>query len=86
MGRPLFSAEELAELAVFDAEMDAKPLSAQEYKECAQRDKNAVMAEKSTKERQQARRIAAKKREYYEANKDQIAAYQREYREAKKRR
>ncbi|MBQ2990609.1 MAG: hypothetical protein IJD60_04890 [Clostridia bacterium] len=71
MRRPLFSAEELAELAAFDAEMDAKPLFAQEYKESAQRDKDAVMAEKSTKERQQARKIAA---------------YQREYREAKKRR
>ena len=86
MGRPLFSPEELAELAAFDAEADAKPLSAQEYRETAQRDKDAVMAEKGTKERQQARRIAAKKREYREANKDQIAAYQREYREAKKRR
>ena len=84
MRRPLFSAEELAELAAFDAEADAKPISAQEYREAAQRDKDAVMAERGTKERQQARRIAAYQREYREANKDQIAAYQREYYEANK--
>ena len=97
--KPLFTPEELAELAAFDAQIDDEPLSAQEYRESTQRDKDAVFAEKGTDERRKARmvaayqreyreankdQIAAKKREYYEANKDQIAAYQREYREANK--
>ena len=86
MGRPLFTPEELEELAAFDEEMDNEPLSAQEYRESAQRDKDAVFAEKSIEMRRKAKQIAAKKREYYEANKDQIAAYQREYYEANKRR
>ena len=82
--KPLFTPEELAELAAFDAEIDEEPLTAQEYRESTQRDKDAVFAEKSEKDRIKARKIAAYKREYYEANKDQIAAYQREYREANK--
>ena len=82
--KPLFTPEELAELAVFDAEIDDEPLSAQDYRDSAQRDKDEVFAEKGEKQRRQARKIAAKQREYYEANKDQIAAKRREYREANK--
>lgn len=77
--KPLFTPEELAELAAYDAEIDDEPLSAQDYRESAQRDKDAVFAEKGVDERRKRRRIAAYQREYYEANKDQIAAYQREY-------
>lgn len=82
--KPLFTPEELAELAAFDAEIDDEPLSAQDYRDSAQRDKDAVFAEKGEKQRRQARKNAAKQRKYREANKDQIAAKQREYREANK--
>ena len=81
---PLFTPEELAELAAFDAEVDEKELTAQDYRESAQRDKEAVMAEKGLEQRKKAKQIAAYRRERYEANKDQIAAYQREYYEANK--
>ena len=82
--KPLFTPEELAEMAAYDAEIDDEPLSAQEYRESAQRDKDAIFAEKGADQKKKARQIAAKNREYYEANKEQIAAYQREYREANK--
>ena len=84
MKNSMFTPEELAELAAFDAEIDASDLDAQDYRDCAQRDKEAVMAEKSADHRKRAKQIAAYQREYREANKDQIAAYQREYREANK--
>ena len=82
--KPMFTPEELAELAAYDAEIEDEPLSAQDYRESAQRDKDAVFAEKGVDERRKRRRIAAYQREYREANKDQIAAKQREYYEANK--
>ena len=77
--KPLFTPEELAELAAFDAEIDDELLTAQEYRESKQRDKDAVFAEKSEKDRIKARKIAAKKREYREANKEKYNTYMREY-------
>ena len=77
--KPLFTPEELAELAAFDAEIDEEPLTAQEYRESTQRDKDAVFAEKSEKDRIKARKIAAYQREYREANKEKYNDYMREY-------
>ena len=82
MSNPLFTPEEIAELAAFDEEVDNCELNAQDYRESAARDKEAVLAEMGERQRKRHLRIAAYKREYREANKDQIAAYQREYREA----
>ena len=79
MSLPMFTPEELAELAAFDAEIDDMELDAQDYRDSAQRDKDAVMAEKGLEQRAKIKKIAAYQREYREANKDQIAAYQREY-------
>jgi hypothetical protein len=96
MGNPLFSAEELAALAAFDAEIDADDeLTLEEYAEAAQRDKQAELAARDNKYRsraayQRAYREAnkdeddAKQRAYREANKNEIAAEQRAYREANK--
>lgn len=52
-------------------------LDADDYREARARDKELF----ATPEQ---RKIAAKRRAYYEANKDEIAAYQRAYREANK--
>ena len=76
MGNPLFSAEELAALAAFDAEIDADDeLTLEEYAEAAQRDKQAELAARDNKYRS----IAAYQRAYYEANKDEIRRRNREY-------
>ena len=77
--KQLFTAQELAELAAFDAEIDQMQLSAQDYRDSAKRDKDTVFAEMGTDARRKARKLAAYQREYYEANKDQIAAKRREY-------
>lgn len=80
MGAKIFTAEELAELALFDAEVDDEPVSMEEIRASRERDRLAKMERLDHRER----RIAERQREYYEANKDAIAAYQREYREANK--
>ena len=85
MARPLFTAEELAEMAAADAEIDAQPLSMDEIRDARARDKAAVYAQKDKK----AQKITENKRAYYEANREKIAENQRAYREAnreKKRR
>ena len=84
MSNPLFTPEEIAELAAFDEEVDNCELNAQDYRESAARDKEAVLAEMGERQRKRHLRIAAYQREYYEANKDQIAAKRREYYEANK--
>ena len=73
MGKPLFTPEELAKMAVFDAEVDAMPLTAEEIKESRERDRDAKNARLSARDY----RAAEYKRDYYERNKDAIAEYQR---------
>lgn len=96
MGRPLFSPEELAELAAADAELDESFVQTQEERVLSRkRDRAAVIANMGP----ERRKIAEYHRAYYEANKDNIAeyhrawkkrnrekwnAYQREYRARKK--
>ena len=63
MGRAVFTAEELAELAVVDAEIDAAPITQAERDESRMRDQKLRVRDK----------IAEAKRAYYEANRDKIA-------------
>ena len=98
MGKPLFTPvtpEELAEMAAFDAEVDAMPLAAEEIKESRERDRDAKNARLSARDYRAAeyRRdyrernkdaIAEYQRDYYERNKDAIAEYQRDYYERNK--
>ena len=76
--RPMFTPEELAEMAAADEEIEAQPLTMEEIREARERDKAAQHDKKSKKEQ----RIAEKKRAYYEANREKIAENQRAYREA----
>ena len=79
MKRPLFTPEELAELAAFDAEVDAQPgYDPEEIK--AQRRRDTEMRWDGLSNAERA--IAEYQRAYYEANRDTIAEYQRAYREA----
>ena len=80
MGKPLFTPEELAKMAAFDAEVDAMPLTAEEIKESRERDRDAKNARLSARDY----RAAKYKRDYYERNKDAIAKYKRDYCERNK--
>ena len=95
MKRPLFTEEELAELARIDAEIDAIPVSSEEVQESLKRDRVAEYLKKDIKGRElaEARRryreankekVAEAKRRYYEANKEKVAEYRRRYYEANK--
>lgn len=75
MGTKIFTAEEPAELALFDAEVDDEPLSMEEIRASRERDRLAKMERLDHRER----RIAEYQREYYAANKDAIAEYKRNY-------
>ena len=74
----LFTPQELAELAAFDAEVDAKPLTNEEIRESRVRDRNAKYAELDVNRE----KIAEYQRAYREANREKAAEYQRAYREA----
>ena len=80
MAKPLFTPEELAELARIDAELDAKPISNEEVAESNRRDRQAKRMALDNK----AAKVAESQRRYREANKDSIAEYQRRYREKKR--
>ena len=80
MRKPLFTAEELAELEAYDREIEKQPLSMEELSLSRKRDMEAKYDRMDKK----TRAIAERKREYYAANKDAIAKYQREYRAANK--
>ena len=77
---PLFTAEELAELAEIDKELDAMPVSNEEVQESLRRDREAAFAAKDNKRAKAAER----QRRYREANKEKVAECQRRYREANK--
>ena len=78
MGKPLFTPEELAELAAFDAEIDESDITQNEIDASRERDREAVLAGMSKRNR----KIAEYKRAYYEANREKIAEVKRTYYEA----
>ena len=93
MGKPLFTPEELAELAAFDAEIDESDITQNEIDASRERDREAVLAGMSKRNRKIAEyqrayreanreKIAENKRAYREANREKIAEYQRAYCEA----
>ena len=95
-----FTAQELEELAAFDAEVDAEDeLTPEEFNFAREMDKTAMRnrldnqtahrksvsaAYKRAYYEKNREEIAAKKRDYYERNKDAIAEYQRDYYERNK--
>ena len=88
--KPMFTPEELAEMAAFDAEIENEPLTNEEIRESRERDRAALDDRKDRREKiaenQRAYReanrekIAENQRAYYEANREKINAYMREYR------
>ena len=87
MGRAVFTAEELAELAVVDAEIDAAPITQAERDASRMRDQELRVRDKIAEAQRayyEANRdkIAEAKRAYYEANRDKIAEAKRAYYEA----
>lgn len=75
MSRPLFTPEELAEMATADAEIDAMPLTLEDYRETDGRDRSVKMERKGLK----GKKVAAQQKAYYEANREKYNAYMREY-------
>ena len=73
--RPMFTPEELAEMAVFDAEIEDEPLTNEEIRESRERDRAALDDRKDKRQK----KIAENKRAYREANREKINAYMREY-------
>ena len=76
--RPLFTPDELAELSAADAEIDAAPLTLEDYRETDGRDRSVLMERKGPK----GRKVAAQQKAYREANREKVAAQQKAYREA----
>jgi len=75
-----FTAEELAEMAAADAEIDAAPITNEEVAASIRRDRTISLANKDHK----SRKLADYQHRYYEANKEKVAGYQRRYYEANK--
>ena len=78
--KTMFTPEELAEMAAFDAEIEDEPLTNEEIRESRERDRAAIDDRKDKKEK----KIAEGRRAYYAANKEKIAEGQRAYRAANK--
>ena len=78
MSRPLFTPEELEELARIDAELEAAPVTADELADSRRRDRAAKLDSMDNR----IRRIAERNRQYYEAHREEIAEQQRQYYEA----
>ena len=78
MSRPLFTPEELEELARIDAELEAAPVTADELADSRRRDRAAKLDSMDKR----TRRIAERNRQYYEAHREEIAERMRQYREA----
>ena len=72
----MFTPEELAEMAAFDAEIEDEPLTNEEIRESRERDRAALDDRKDKREK----KIAEGQRAYRAANKEKIAEYMREYR------
>lgn len=76
MRRPLFTPEELEELRRADEELDKEfRLTPEEIEHSRQMDRAAQLEGLDNK----ARKIAAQKAAYYEANREKRNAYMREY-------
>ena len=75
MSRPLFTPEELAELARIDAELESEPVTAAELAESRRRDRAAKLDSMDKR----ARRIAEQQRQYREAHREEIAERMRQY-------
>ena len=79
MRKPLFTPEELAEMAVADAEIEENfSLTNEDLKRSRALDKEAVHSQKDNR----GKKIAENQRAYREANREKIAENQRAYREA----
>ena len=79
MARAIFTAAELAELAAFDAEVDADVgYDADEVRAARERDFQAKQDRRDNREAA----LAEKKRAYRAANREALAEYQRAYRAA----
>ena len=78
MSRPLFTPEELEELARIDAELEAAPVTADELADSRRRDRAAKLDSMDKR----TRRIAEQQRQYYEAHREEIAERMRQYYEA----
>ena len=78
--KSLFTPEELAELAAFDAEVDASDITFEEAAEVNSIDRDIKRSNLSDK----ARKIAEKQRRYREANKGKINERRRQKRNAAK--
>ena len=79
---PSFTPDELAAMAVADAEIDAAPLTREDYLLSAELDRAAKGQRLDN--RQQER--TAKKRAYREANREEYNTYMREYQRKRKER
>ena len=75
MSRPLFTPEELEELARIDAELEAAPVTADELADSRRRDRAAKLDSMDKR----TRRIAEQQRQYYEAHREEIAEHQRQF-------
>ena len=73
-----FTLEELAEMAAADAEIEAAALTLEDYRETDDRDREVRMERKGPK----GKKEAARKKAWYEANREKVAAQQKAYREA----
>ena len=73
-----FTPEELAEMAAADAEIEAAELTIEDYQEADARDRAVRMERKGLK----GKKVAARQKAWYEANRDKVAAQQKAYREA----
>ena len=73
--RPLFTPDELAQLSAADAEIDAAPLTLEDYRETDARDRSVRMERKGPK----GRKVAAQRKAYREANREKYNTYMREY-------
>ena len=75
----MFTAQELAEMAAADAQIEAEfRLTPADLAQSRELDRLAGLENLPTEQR----RKAAYQREYREANREKVAAYQREYRKA----
>ena len=70
-----FTPEELAEMAAYDAEIEAAKLTIEDYRETDARDRAVKMDRKGLK----GKKVAAQKKAYREANREKYNAYMREY-------
>ena len=68
MSKALFTPEELAELAAYDAMVDAEDISDEEYRESRRRDRQAILDRLPNDKLRRAQCQA----EYYARNKEQL--------------